>query len=147
MALSFLPVRLVLLLVLVCPIVLALAARHGLGAEPPLGLTLREVAKPLDDDGIPLGRARAQPTVPANHTEVPFVDEAPQLELTRAERKRGYVLFSRPIVDPVYPATRPLAHERLDALVAFACPGEFEPLTFGVYPTRALELQIFVWLL
>ena len=60
--------------------------------------------------------ARQQPTVPAEYTEVPFVEDAPEPELTAAEKQRGYILFHRPITEPVYPNTRPLAHERLQTL-------------------------------
>ena len=87
----------------------------------------------------PERRARPQPTVPEGWREVPFVETAPEPLLTVAEQRRGYLLFQRPIMDPVYPQTRPLAHERLDGLTAFATPGEFEPLTFSIYPIRDLH--------
>jgi len=45
----------------------------------------------------------------------------------------------RPLTECVYPHTRPLAHERIEALVAFAAPGEFEPVTFALYPVRSLR--------
>ena len=84
-------------------------------------------------------RARTQPTVPATYKEAPFVETAPAPTLTPIEQTRGFMLFQRPIMDPVYPNTRPLPCERLQALTAFATPGEFEPLTFSIYPARALE--------
>ena len=59
--------------------------------------------------------------------------------MTVAEKQRGTLLFHRPITEPVYPNTRPQAHERLEQLVAFATPGEYEPLTFAIYPTRKLQ--------
>ncbi|NOY82536.1 MAG: hypothetical protein GXP31_16180 [Kiritimatiellaeota bacterium] len=95
------------------------------------------VAKPADS--APERRSRKQPTVPSNYKEVPFVETAPAPVLTAAEKARGYLLFERPIMEPVYPNTRPLAHERLEALRAFATPGEFEPVTFAVYPVRPLK--------
>jgi hypothetical protein len=49
------------------------------------------------------------------------------------------MLFRRPIMEPIHPDTRPLPHERLERLAAFATPGEFEPVTFGVYPVRDLK--------
>ncbi len=83
--------------------------------------------------------ARQQPTVPTEYTEIPFVEDASEPELTADEKQRGYLLFHRPITEPVHPNTRPLAHERLEALTAFATPGEFEPLTLSIYPLRELE--------
>ena len=39
----------------------------------------------------------------------------------------------------MHPNSRPRAHERLEQLVTFAAPGEFEPLTFSIYPVRKLQ--------
>jgi len=77
--------------------------------------------------------------VPANYKEVPFVETAPQPDLTRRERLRGYLLFQRPITEPIHPNTYPRESERLHMLTGFATPGEYEPLTFGVYPIRDLK--------
>ena len=41
--------------------------------------------------------------------------------------------------EPVHPNTRPLPHERLESLVAFATPGEVEPVTLSLYPIRELK--------
>jgi len=98
---------------------------------------IRLAPKPLDD--MTDRRARSQPTVPSDCTEMPFVETAPEPALTPEEKQRGYVLFQRPIMEPVYPNTKPLAQERLEQLVAFATPGEFEPLTLSVYPVRELQ--------
>ncbi len=84
-------------------------------------------------------RACVQPTVPPEYREVPYVESAPEPELTDQEQQRGYVLFQRPITQPVYPNTRPLPHERLQQLSAFATPGEYEPVTLSLYPVRALQ--------
>jgi hypothetical protein len=70
---------------------------------------------------------------------MPFIETAPEPVLTPVEKQRGYLLFQRPITEPVYPNSRPLAHERLEQLAAFATPGEFEPLTFSIYPVRKLQ--------
>ncbi|MBN2328728.1 MAG: hypothetical protein JXR73_16420 [Candidatus Omnitrophica bacterium] len=84
-------------------------------------------------------RARWQPSVPSNYRETPFAESAPEPELTDLEKQRGYVLFQRPIIEPVYPNTRPRSYERLEGLSAFGAAGEFEPATFSVYPVRDLE--------
>jgi hypothetical protein len=84
-------------------------------------------------------RAYAQPTVPEGWTETPFVETAATPELSESERRRGYLLFHRPITEPVHPNSHPLPYERLESLVAFATPGEFEPVTLSLYPIRELK--------
>lgn len=84
-------------------------------------------------------RARLQPTVPEGYREVPFEETVPEPELDEAEQQRGFMVFARPIMEPVYPNTHPRAHERVSALEAFATPGEFEPFTFSLYPVRDLK--------
>ncbi len=98
---------------------------------------LRLVPKPADSA---LERhAHPQPTVPDGAKEIPFDETAPEPTLTEPEKERGYLLFQRPLTESVYPNTRPLSHERLETLVAFATPGEFEPVTFALYPVRPLQ--------
>ena len=77
--------------------------------------------------------------VPDGAREMPFDETAPEPTLTGPEKERGYLLFQRPLTESIYPNSRPMAHERLDALVAFATPGEFEPVTFALYPVRLLQ--------
>ncbi|MHC4701213.1 MAG: glycoside hydrolase domain-containing protein, partial [Planctomycetota bacterium] len=108
-------------------------ARVWAGPTAAIGL----VPKPLDRAAD--RRARRQPTVPSTYEEMPFIETAPEPVLTPVEKQRGYLLFQRPITEPVYPNSRPLAHERLEQLAAFATPGEFEPLTFSIYPVRKLQ--------
>jgi len=109
-------------------------ARAAAPAELP---PLRLVPKPTE--GAVGRRPRPQPTVPDAAKEVPFDETAPEPTLTEQEKERGYLLFQRPITECVYPNTRPLPHERIEALVAFAAPGEFEPLTLALYPVRPLQ--------
>ncbi len=63
---------------------------------------------------------------------------APQPVLSEVERRRGYLVFQRPITEPVFAETHPLPNERVEQLTAFATPGEFEPVTLSVYPVRDL---------
>ncbi len=112
-------------------------ATETLAAAAPELPTVRLGLKPAD--AVPERRARAQPTVPEGALEIPFIELAPEPVLSGPERERGYLLFQRPLTECVYPNTRPLAHERLDALVAFATPGEFEPVTLALYPVRPLQ--------
>jgi len=69
---------------------------------------IRLVPKPVDRTAD--RRARNQPSVPPNYKEMPFVETAPEPVLTAEEKQRGYMLFGRPIAEPVYPNSRPLAH-------------------------------------
>ena len=69
-----------------------------------------------------------------------FVHEnAPQLTLEEIER--GYVVFHRSWLHEVYPLSKPTRDEIEAKVEAFAAPGEFEPLTFSVYPLDDLDVQ------
>ena len=110
----------------------AMAAEPGNTKLSPPAL----IRRPADQ--APERRAHAQPTVPRGAKEIPYVETAPEPALTDAERQRGYLLFNRPTMEPVYPNTRPRPEERLETLVAFAAPGQFQPLTLALYPVRPL---------
>ena len=84
-------------------------------------------------------RTRVQPSLPEGWVEQPYIENATEPVLTNKEIKRGFMLFSRPVTEPVYKNTRPLPHERLYLLKAFATQGEFEPLTFTVYPVKDIK--------
>lgn len=95
-------------------------------------------------------RQQAAPIVAAMETELSLlppeqmrswewqehVEQNPPLRPTPRQQQRGFVFFARDSVAPVYPNTVPLAAEVERAIRAFATPGEYEPLTFGVYPLR-----------
>ena len=84
-------------------------------------------------------RPRVQPSVPEGWEEQPYIENAPEPILSEAEIQRGFILFSRPAIEPVYKNTNPLPHERLELVKAFATPGEFEPLTLSLYPSKDLK--------
>jgi hypothetical protein len=84
-------------------------------------------------------RAITQSSVPDNYKEIPFEETAPPPSLSAEERQRGFMIFSRPAMEPVYPNTHPLATEKITELSAFASLGEFEPLIFSIYPVRDLK--------
>lgn len=71
--------------------------------------------------------------------EVRFIEKNPVPPQTAIEQQRGFLLFSRPITEPIYSNTNPLPKERCDRLSAFATPGEFEPVTIALYPARDLK--------
>lgn len=109
-----------------------------LGGGPSACLGITKVAKP-DLSNFQTFRPRKQPPVPKGFTENPFVDSAPMINPTPIEKKRGFVLFSRPITEPVYRGTHPRPWERTKGLATFATPGEYEPVTFSFYPLRDLH--------
>ena len=120
----------------VCLVATSCAAIQAQAIDLP---PIRTVSKPDEAVAPPERRARSQPSVPDNYRPVPFVETTPVPGLTAGEEERGYLLFQRPIMEPVYANTRPLVHERLHNLVAFATPGEFEPVTFSIYPMRDIK--------
>ena len=79
------------------------------GGSTALSSPIRIVPKPADQAHEL--HAQKQPTVPENYKEIPFIETAPPPELTAGETERGYLLFQRPIMEPVYPNTQPLGHE------------------------------------
>lgn len=117
------------------------AATTLVGPTALLAQAVRQQAAVADRDAEPERLARVQPPVPPEYREVPFVETAPAPQLTEAEQDRGFLLFHRPITEPVYPNTHPRPHERLDLLSAFVTPGEFEPVTFSLYPIRDLQVM------
>lgn len=98
---------------------------------------LSAVAKP--ENIAQKQRVIKQATIPKGFKAIPFFEKIAAPQLTTVEQQRGYMLFTRPIIEPVYPNTHPLPHERLNTLTAFAAQGEIEPLTFSIYPVRELK--------
>ena len=48
-------------------------------------------------------------------------------------------MFARPITAPVYKQTIPHKWERIKTISTFGTPGEYEPLTFSLYPVRNIK--------
>jgi len=69
----------------------------------------------------------------------PHVDNTPPPEYTAAEKARGFVIYGKPWVTPVWPNTVPRREEFDPKLKAFASPNEYEPLTFTVMPLRDFD--------
>jgi glycosyl hydrolase family 123 len=99
---------------------------------------LKDIPQP-DFSLSPIFRPRAQATVPKSFKENPFVDSNPAPQATAGEKKRGYILFSRPITQPVYRGTHPFGWERTEGISAFGTPDEYEPLTFSLYTLRNIN--------
>jgi len=72
----------------------------------------------------------------AKWKEAPRPRTDPEPRWTVRQLRDGLAVYTRPWVDPVWPDHFPRQHE-LDAPVrAFASPGEYEPLTFTLYPLK-----------
>jgi len=74
-----------------------------------------------------------------NWKHTPHVDNTPPPKYTPEEKARGFVLYRKPWVTPVWPNTVPRREEFDPKLRAFASPDEYEPLTFTVMPLRDFE--------
>lgn len=105
--------------------VCAIAVGGVLSAKP---FTTPVAERP--DEPVPSG------AMPADWREYPFVDAVAEPSLTAREREDGFLVFSRPITEPVYRETRPQDGERVESLHAFAARGERAQLNFAVYPGR-----------
>jgi len=80
--------------------------------------------------------------VPTRLTERPpmqYVDRSPLPPVSAADRERGFVWFRRNPLRLVFPATVPPEADVGAPLSAFATPGEYESLSFGVRALRPLE--------
>jgi hypothetical protein len=85
------------------------------------------------------GAPRIQPSVPAGFKEIPYTEKRPLPEFNDTEKTFGFMLFSRSIMQPVYKVSIPRASERIEDVSAFAAQGEYEPVTFSIYPLRDIK--------
>ena len=70
----------------------------------------------------------------AKWKETPHSSTAPEPQWSEQQKRDGLAIYTRPWAEPVWPDHFPRQHE-LDAPVrAFASQGEYEPLTFTLYP-------------
>ena len=85
--------------------------------------------------------AIVQPSVPAKlSAEKLFVKTVnPEPEFSDAEKRRGYIIYRRPITEVIYPHTRPLAGQKIEQLRVFGAPGERLNVSFCIYPNRELS--------
>jgi len=69
----------------------------------------------------------------------PHQDDAPMPAPTAAEKKRGFLVYHRPYLSPIWPNTVPRRDECDPTVRAFAAQGEYEPVTFTLWPLRDLR--------
>ena len=94
----------------------------------------QEIIAPLEE-----WTYRMPPAEWAQWKEDPEPDSGTLPEPAEADRKRGFVVYSRHYLECVYPHTKPRPEDINPALRLFATPGEFEPLNFVVYPLADLH--------
>lgn len=89
---------------------------------------------------VPEVRAASQlQPPPADWVADEMPADAPAPLPTVAEAEAGFILFSRPLTDPIYPASRPRPDERVEVLTAFGTPGQFVTFNLAVYPLRPVR--------
>jgi len=66
----------------------------------------------------------------------PHKEKTPPPTPTEAETQRGFILYHRPYLSPVWPNTAPRREECDPTLRAFASSDEYEPLTFTLLPLK-----------
>ena len=74
----------------------------------------------------------------AKWEHTPHQDKSPMPPPTDAEKQRGFLLYHRSYLSPVWPNTVPTRRECEPTLQAFASRDEHEPLTFTILPLRDL---------
>lgn len=70
---------------------------------------------------------------------IPYRETVSEIQPTAEEVKLGFILFSRPLVDAVYPETIPRPEERIRDLVGFGAWDQFQTLNFAIYPLKDLK--------
>ena len=93
----------------------------------------KDVLAPLEESTLrmpPEPWAKWKPDVePPTGPMPPLADE---------DRRRGFVVYTRPWPECVYPHDKPRPEDLRPTLRLFACPGEYEPANFIVLPQRDL---------
>jgi len=67
-----------------------------------------------------------------------YVDESTPPSPTNEERRRGFILFRRPLTQVLFPTAVPKAQERVSSLSIAACPGEYEPAILALWALQDL---------
>ncbi len=76
------------------------------------------------------------PDVAKKWKREPRLDDAPLPPFSKQDKQRGFAVYHRHYLDVVWPATKPRPRDLNAPVRAFAAQGEYEPLTFTLYPLR-----------
>lgn len=71
--------------------------------------------------------------------EVKHIEKNPVPVPSARDKQQGFILFSRPWADRIYPSTRPLASEINQPVKIFASPDENQAGSFSLYPLKDLN--------
>ncbi|NCO32603.1 MAG: hypothetical protein AUJ92_14885 [Armatimonadetes bacterium CG2_30_59_28] len=71
--------------------------------------------------------------------ERPHADNTPLPSFTPEEEKRGFAVYHRHYLDPIWPNTVPTRADMEAPARAYAAWGEYEPITFVLFPLRDLS--------
>jgi len=75
----------------------------------------------------------------AKWKRIEHIETRPLPEPSELDRARGYMVYARHYLEVIYPNTTPRKEELNPTLRIFAAQGEYEPVTFTVYPLRDLK--------
>ncbi len=79
-----------------------------------------------------------EPTAFRELPPLKYIDST-DVAFTKPDRQCGYRVFSRPIVETIYPATKPRNDERLEQLSLVSFPGEIEAASFCMRSCREID--------
>jgi len=71
--------------------------------------------------------------------ERPHQEDTTLPSFSAEEEKRGFVIYHRHYLDPIWPNTVPTPIDLKSPVRAFATWGEYEPMTFTIFPLRDLD--------
>ena len=100
--------------------------------QAPAAQRARRAARELKTK-LTVVRAMAQGIIP----DPP--EPEPDPELSATDKQRGFVSFPHSYMRTVYASSRPKRAELGATATGFACPGEYEPVLFSVWPLKALR--------
>ena len=64
--------------------------------------------------------------------KVLYMDNNPEPQLNETQKKQGYVVFTRPMEEDIFPDTKPVNDEMTDFISTSGAAGTVEPLTFAL---------------
>ena len=86
----------------------------------------------------PAGRARVMEVGGRKYPVKEHEEDHPALSPSDEDKARGYVIFRRGDPAGIYPTSFPAPGEEVRHLRTFATPGEYEPISFALYPLKDL---------
>ncbi|NIA06077.1 MAG: hypothetical protein GWP14_00310 [Actinobacteria bacterium] len=116
---------------------------HHIGAREKVKILLRNNAEGdvwFDEVIVrPAGQAKTVTVHGKKYAVAEHKEDHEMTPLTDEDLNRQYVVFNR-AVNPgaIYPTSYPAPGEKIDQLRTFATPGEYEPVSFTIFPLKDL---------